>query len=210
VLDIDEVFGAVDEVLADTSLSIPSQLTTIQNIAGSTWSETELTTSKVNTVLSKLDTQTTSITGYGEVVEVLFPKTAGTVSVDGNEEEEVGSYTTSSTSYVKLFSKEVGANIAGKTISSVYIDLGWSGQTDTGTGSTVWAVNTTDSWSGAVDLTDELSEGTVKTGHWRSGQVKLASMDTASFFVLLGGKATTGTLTARGYAGASVTVIYEV
>jgi hypothetical protein len=108
-------------------------------------------------------------------------------------------------------------DVETKTARFCYIDLGWNGIVSGGNGNTGKSKIAVKSGLvatlvGSTDITDEVSEGSTKVGRWRSGQIKVAAMDTLPFQVMLAGKVDNGgdTLTCKGFAGASVTVAYEI
>lgn len=198
----------VNESKIDTIKGYTDSIESVLGTVGGNVSDTE---SKVDTLKSA------SLDVFSQFDEVIFPKTSGSLTADGNDEEEIATTASQETAYgddAIMASRIIGQGMGTKPVRMCYVDLGWNGQMDANTGNSKFMVvaGSTPAHAGAVDLTNEVSETVTKTGRWRSGQIKLAAMNNLPFTIMLLGKVGNGadTLTCKGFAASSVTVVHEL
>jgi uncharacterized phage infection (PIP) family protein YhgE len=203
------------DTLESSQDNIESKLDTVK-------SSTDNVESMLDTNESKIDSLTYYLTdNTTQFEDVVFPKTSGTITADGNDTEELSTTNSQQTSYTTasiMKYRIIGQYAHDLSVRAVYVDLGWTGQVTSGggpgTGKSKWMVKSGASeppnLTSAVDLTDELSETTVKASRWRSGQIKLAVMGSIPFNVMLVGKVDNAldTLVCTGYAGSTVSVVH--
>jgi hypothetical protein len=213
------IAGYTDDVesMLDTNEGLITTIDTVVDTIDSKVDSLESQNDTNESLLGTVVTQTAPSDAFSEFEHSIFLVTSGTLTADGNEEQEVATSNSTGTSYAIMASTVIGAGMSNRTVRSAYVDLGWTGQCSGGgsqKGTSKWAVisGSTPTLSGASDITDEVSETSTKQNRWRAGQIKLVAMNTVPFTVMLAGKVTSAgdTLTANGFAGSAVTVIHEL
>jgi len=204
-LSVDGVEGTLSSI-QDTQTNHSSKLDTIINTSTNEASKVDTVHEIINNLLAG-----------GAVFEFTQPifDNVNPVSSDGNDEVEINTTNATTTSYTKMHTKEIGKfrRISARMISMV-IDLGWNGEVSgsgSKTGKSRFFINNTDQLSGAIPLTDEVSEGATKTSRWRQGQITVPDLEMPSYIMLAGKVTSDGdTLVCKGFAGSSVTVVYHL
>jgi hypothetical protein len=173
--------------------------------------------SVIDTVTSKLDTVTTATANnFSQFHEYMFLKTSGESDEDGNDVEELATTNATGTSYSIMASKTIGEGMNSHNTSYARLDIGWTGQvsgtgTQTGNSKIMVVSGSVATLTGAVDITDEISETSTKNDRWRSGYIQLPVMAEIPYTVMLVGKVASAgdTLTCTGYAGSTIFVLHE-